>query len=130
VLDGDTPVPLTIETRMVLEDEQWRVDYQATVNEISTRSELAAVIGKIGAIGDTLKQGIEQSVEEMTRALPSIEQELSKLESQIKQAMPELREKLEQFSRHMEEALKVPPSDQADDNATAQPPSEDGTIAL
>lgn len=109
VLDSDTPVPLNIETRLVREDELWRVDYETTVNEISAQSDLANVIGKIGAIGESLKRGIEQSVDEMNQALPAIEQELSRLESEIKQAMPELRDKLEAFSRKLEEALKMPP---------------------
>lgn len=122
-LGGDKPLPLTIDTRLVLEQNSWRVDYSATVDAISARSNLAEVIGEISRIGETLQEGIEQSVDELNRAVPKIEQELSRIESQIKQRMPELREQLEAFSKRIEEALKAPPSD---------PPTttEDGTIAL
>lgn len=129
ILESDSPVPLTIPTQLVQEQQQWRVDYDATVNAISSQSELARVIGKIGALGDSLQQGIEQSVDEMKQALPVIEQELARLEGRIKQAMPELREKLETFAKRLEESLEEslqappPPPPQA-------PPPAEGTIAL
>ncbi len=125
-LDGDTPVPLQIETRLVRENDRWRVNYQATVDEISANSKLAQVIGQISALGETLKDGLEQSVDDMNRALPAIEAEISRIESQIKQHMPELRRKLELFSEQIKDALKAPPRD-------PQPPAAvdpEDTIAL
>ena len=121
-LDGDTPVPINIETKLVRENNVWLVNYAATANEITVHSNLSQVIGKIGAIGDALKDGIEQSVEEMTQALPAIKEELARIESEIKQHIPELREKLEIFSKRIEEALKAPPA--------AASPDENPTIAL
>jgi hypothetical protein len=125
-LDGDQPVTLTIDTVMSREDGQWRIDYQATVAEISTRGELARIIQQIGNIGETLKQGVEQSVDEMKRALPDIESELRRLEGEIKQRVPELREKLEAFSRSLEDAIKQPPPA----TPPAAPTDRDGPIAL
>ncbi|MCB1745791.1 MAG: hypothetical protein H6977_05525 [Gammaproteobacteria bacterium] len=126
-LDGDQPVTLDIDTVMAREQGQWRIDYEATVAEISARGELAQIIQQIGAIGDTLKQGVEQSVDEMKRALPTIESELRRLEGEIKQRVPELREKLDAFSRSLEEALKQRPPPPAPNPPATDP---DQPIAL
>lgn len=129
VLAGDTPVPVTIDTRLEREDETWRVDYESTVDEISRQGDLARVIEQIGVIGNALKDGVEQSVDEMSRALPALEQELSRLESEIRQRMPELREKVEDFARRLEDALRSPPPDRPREPPAA-PPAADDTIAL
>lgn len=105
-LDGDTPLTLEVETRLIAEEAGWRVDYQETVAAISTQGELARVIEKIGAIGETVRRGVEQSADEMKRALPTIERELSRLEAEISQRVPELRSKLEAFAKSLEDALE------------------------
>lgn len=128
-LAGDTPVPVTVSTRLAQEDGTWRVDYEATVAGISAQSELARVIGQIGELGNTLRDGLEQSVEEMSKALPAIERELSQLEARIRQRMPELRAKIEQFARQLERSLEQPPAAPAPEAPPGAPP-EGETIAL
>ena len=107
-LDGDKPVALKIDTVLVLEGEHWRVDYATTVNDVSTQSQLAQVIGQIEDLGGALKDGIDKSMDEMKKVLPEIERQLSRIEAEIKQRMPELRERLEAFSKDLEESLKTP----------------------
>jgi len=107
-LGADTTVEVNVETRLLLENGKWRVDYGATARDISANSKLAEVMGKIGALGDTLREGFEQSVDEMTQSLPAIERELGRIEAQIKQQIPELRKKLESLSKHIEESLSPP----------------------
>ncbi|MGE0482733.1 MAG: hypothetical protein AB7Q81_01190 [Gammaproteobacteria bacterium] len=125
-LDGDQPVTLTIDTVMAREDGQWRIDYQATVAEISSRGELARIIQQIGNLGETLKQGVQQSMDDMKRALPAIENQLRQLEGEIRQRVPELREKLDTFSRSLEDAIRQAPPV----TPPAPPADRDEPIAL
>jgi hypothetical protein len=122
-LAADKPVALKIDTVLVREKEQWRVDYSDTVENISLESNLAQVIGQIEAFGGTLKEGIDKSVAEMKKVLPDIEREISRIEEEIKQRVPELRERLEEFTRELENSLKTPPDAPQD----AAPPD---TIAI
>lgn len=118
-LDGDHPVTVNVDTVLVREDAHWRVDYEATVDDISTQSELARVIDQIENFGDALKDGIDKSVDEMKRVVPEIEKQISRIESEIEQRVPELRERLEEFSKQIEEALKLPPAEET----PTEPPS-------
>lgn len=130
-LAGDQPVTLDMDTVLVREDGRWRVDYEATVAEISSRSELARLMQQIGKLGETLEDGVRQSVEDMKQVLPAIQGELERFESDIRQRVPSLREKLEAFSRELERALRQPPP--AAPPASPTPPAstnEPGTIAL
>ena len=111
-LDADKPVSLKIDTELVREGERWRVDYTATIDDISTQSQLAQIIGQIENIGGALADGIDKSVAEMKKILPEIERQLSRIEAEIKQRVPELRERIEEFSKRIEESLKLPPEEQ------------------
>ena len=122
-LDADKPVALKIDTELVREGERWRVDYTATIDDISTQSQLAQVIGQIENIGGAIADGIDKSVDEMKKMLPEIERQLSRIEAEIKQRMPELRERLEEFSKSIEESLKLPPEEQG-------PPAPPETIEI
>ncbi|MEX2481821.1 MAG: hypothetical protein WD928_13265 [Gammaproteobacteria bacterium] len=127
-LAGDTPVTIAVDTRLVQEESAWLVDYQTTVENLSAQGELARVIAQIGAIGETVQRGIDQSAEDMKKALPAIERELARIEEAIRQRVPELRSRLEAFAKQLEEALKRPPTDDAPPESVEPPP--EGTIAL
>lgn len=109
-VSGDKPLEFPLKTYLVLEDEEWKVDYARTIEAVHNAGKLAAVIDKVHEFGDTLQQGIERSVQELEHTLPQIEQELSRIEDQIKQHVPELRKRLEQFTQELEEAMKRPPA--------------------
>lgn len=109
-VSGDKPLEFPLKTYLVVEDEDWKVDYARTVEAVANAGKLAAVIEKVHEFGDTLQQGIERSVQELEHTLPQIEQELSRIEEQIKQHVPELRKRLEQFTQELEEAMKRPPA--------------------
>ncbi|GEM_PF-1377855 len=123
-IDGDPPLEIKIETRLQRDNQRWLVNYAAATEQFSVQSNLSEIIGKIGAMGEALQNGIEESVDEFNQSLPAIEKELGRIESEIKQHIPELREKLEMFSRQIEQALKSPPPE------TPPEPVPDGAIAL
>ncbi|MEQ8231168.1 MAG: hypothetical protein RLW61_02360 [Gammaproteobacteria bacterium] len=124
-LAGDTPVTLEIDTVLRREDDAWRVDYRETVDAVRRRGELAQVIGRIGALGEALERGVEQSMDEMRRVLPAIENELSRIERELQQQVPALRERFESFARELEKSLERAPPESA-----PPPPPPEGTIAL
>ncbi len=125
---GEPPMTIPLVTQLVREDEVWRVDYPATVGPIARSGELAGVIEQLEQLGDTLKRGIDKSVDELSAAVPLVERELSRIEAEIQQRMPQLRQQLETFSRRLEEALKRAP---APGNPVPQPsPAPGGTTAI
>ena len=108
-VDGDKPLDFPLKTYLVVEDGDWKVDYQRTISAVASAGKLAAVIGKVHEFGAALQQGIDRSMQELEQTLPQIEQELSRIEDQIKQHVPELRKRLENFTHQLEDAIKNPP---------------------
>jgi hypothetical protein len=108
-LAGDSPLNISIDTRLVRENGQWRVDYQRTMDELSQQAEVARIVDQIHQIGEKLKLAIDHSVGELTEVVPKLERELSRLESDMKEGLPKLRQRIEEFSKQMEEALKQAP---------------------
>lgn len=127
-LAGEQAVTIPIKTRLVRENDAWRVDYQATVGAIARGGELAGVIEQIERLGETLKQGIDRSVDELSGMVPKVEQELSRIEAEIEHRVPQLRQQVEEFSRRIEEALKSAPGSGAPLPAPA--PAPGGTTAI
>ena len=120
-VDGDKPLDFPLKTHLVLEGDDWKVDYRRTIDAVASAGKLAAMLSKVHEFGDALQEGIERSVDELEQALPKIEQELSRFEQQMKQRMPELRERLEEFTRELEEAIKrPPPADPSEPGATVE----------
>lgn len=107
-LEGDRPTDLPINTHLLKENERWTVDYERTMNTIIAAGKVAAVINQFKDIGNAVKEGIERSVVEFEKTLPSIEKELSNMEQQIQQAVPELKSRFENFSKQLEQALAAP----------------------
>ena len=126
VFGGDTPLEMTIDTAMIREDQTWRVDYASTLNRFSQHSELAQVIEQIEQLGDSIKDGVNQSITEFQSMVPAIEQELGRIEQEIQQHLPALREQLEKFTRDLEQSLQQPPREEASPDQA----SPDQAIAL
>ena len=107
-LEGDRTMELPINTHLIKENKQWTVDYERTINTIVAAGKVAAVINQFKDIGNIVREGIEQSVDELEKAMPNIEEELSNLEQQIQQAVPALKSRFENFSKQLEQALSEP----------------------
>lgn len=122
VLDGPQPLEIALTTQLLRQNELWCIDHQATLAAFAGNRELAEVVRQIEQIGETLKKGIDRSVDELETVLPRVEEEIARFESEFKQRLPELREKVEEFRRRFEEALKSKPPE-------PQPPA-DGTIEI
>ncbi|MGR8981851.1 MAG: hypothetical protein ACU84H_17415 [Gammaproteobacteria bacterium] len=88
--------PLTFNTALVKEKDQWKVDYQQTLNNLLNRP-FAEIFKSLRTIGDTINKQLEQQI-------PLIEKE-------IKSFSEELIKELEEFNRQLEK--NAPPQKQA-----------------
>lgn len=103
---GDKPLDFPLKTYLIIEDGTWKVSYYRTIDVVTKKGKLAAIVGKIRDFSNALREEIDQSGEKLERALPQIEQELSRIEDQINQHVPELRQRLKHFARQLEDAIK------------------------
>lgn len=105
-LASDEPVTMPITTYLVKENEIWKIDYNKTTSKINADSEIANVLNHLSSMSKLFVDGLNDSMEEMNKVLPKIEDEISNLEDEVKSKIPELRNKLDEFVRKLEEALK------------------------
>ena len=108
-IDADKPLDFPLKTYLVLEDNNWKVDYERTIAVVDNAGKLAAIITKVHEFGNALQEGIDRSIQEFESTLPQIEQELSRIEDQIKHHVPELRKRIESFTKELERGIKSPP---------------------
>jgi hypothetical protein len=109
-------------TILAREGEYWRVDYAATLKNFEAGRQLLALQERVAALASTVEQGIAQAGDEVRRALPILEQELSRLQSQLEAQMPALQASLGDFLQRLEETLeKAPPISTEDHGITAAP---------
>lgn len=128
-LEGDRTMELPINTHLIKENKQWTVDYERTINTIVAAGKVAAVINQFKDIGNIVREGIEQSVDELEKAMPNIEKELSNLEQQIQQAVPALKSRFENFSKQLEQALSEPATSSDEDSGGMTEPGPKSGIA-
>lgn len=122
VLDGPEALEIPLTTQLLRDNDRWCVEHRTTVSAITSERELAEVMRQIEAIGETLKHGIDRSVDDLKNALPRVEEEIARFESEFKQRLPELREKIEEFRKRFEESIEKRPAE--------PPPAADGTIEI
>jgi hypothetical protein len=102
---GNNPFHLPIKTALLMENKQWKVDYDKTVASVSKTSSVARVLGELNNLGEQFTDKLNQSLDEIERTLPEVQRELEKIEENMRQKLPELRQRMEEFMRQLEEAL-------------------------
>jgi predicted nuclease with TOPRIM domain len=102
---GDTPMNLQLTTVLVRAGSVWRIDYEATVRDISRDSELAKILEQLRQLGARVGADLNRSIDELKNAIPKLESELSKIEKDIRAQVPELRKRLEELAKE----LRAPP---------------------
>ena len=101
----DRPMHLTLQTILQQENQQWKVDYNATVASITNDSDFGRVLGDISDLSRQFTDKLNQSLDQAQRALPQIQREIGKIEGDLKQKLPELRQRMDELMRQLEEAL-------------------------
>ncbi len=109
-LAGDDALHVDVVTVLIREHDAWRVDYADTVRDITTDSPLAKLITRVQELTTRFGAGVNQSLEELKRALPKLESELSTIEKDIRGQVPELRRRLDELLRDLPKARPTPPA--------------------
>lgn len=105
---AERPLPLHVHTVLFQERGQWCVDHRATMDKLSRDGELAGVIASIERLSERFGEKMDDTLDELERALPEVQRELNRLEDHIRTQIPELQRRLEEFRRKLEEVLKDP----------------------
>lgn len=101
--DSDTEVALA--TVLVREQQEWKVDYDRTMDSLARRGAVAETLAELRDFGAALGEGINQSVEEFERALPEIRAGVEESIGEIQRALPEIEKGVEQSIDAMREQL-------------------------
>jgi len=102
---GNDPFTLPLKTVLLMENRQWKINYEKTVASVSKTSSVARVLGELNNIGEQFNEKLNRSLDEIERTLPQVQKEIEKIEDNMRQKLPELRQRLEDFMRQLEETL-------------------------
>jgi len=105
-ISGDKPYTLPIKTVLIRKNKQWKVDYQATMKWVSKGSSVYSVISGIKNMTETLAEELNQSMEDIQKAIPEVKKEVEKIEESLLEHVPELKKQIEEFVEDLEEAIK------------------------
>ena len=105
-ISGDKPYTLPIKTVLIRENKQWKVDYQATMKWVSKGSSVYSVISSIKNMTEELAAELNQSMEDIQKAIPEIKKEVERIEESLLEYVPELKKQVEEFVEDLEEAIK------------------------
>ncbi len=105
-ISGDKPYTLPIKTVLIRENKQWMVDYQATMKWVSKGSSVYSVINGIRNMSEALVEELNQSMEDIQKAIPEIKEELEEIEESLLEHVPELKKQIKEFVEDLEEAIK------------------------
>jgi len=105
-ISGDKPYTLPIQTVLIRENKQWKVDYQATMKWISKGSSVYSVINGIKNMSKALAEELNQSMKDIQKAIPEIKEEVERIEETLMEHVPELKKQVEEFVEDLEEAIK------------------------
>ncbi len=105
-ISGDKPYTLPIKTVLIRENKQWKVDYQATIKWISKGSVISSIINSIKNMSENLAKELNQSMEDIEKAIPEIKEKIEKLEESLLEHVPELKKQIEEFVEDLKDAIK------------------------
>ncbi len=105
-ISGDKPYTLPIKTVLIRKNRQWKVDYQATTKWVSKGSSVYSVISGIRNMSEDLAEELNQSMEDIQKAIPEVKEEVEKIEESLMEHVPELKKQIEEFVEDIEEAIK------------------------
>ncbi len=104
VVESDKPFTVAIDTLLVQENQQWKVDYHATVDSIRNTGQLNQIFQELKGFSEQLSKQFENSMEELDRAMPEIEKGISDFGKEMKERIPEIQKQFENITRELERA--------------------------
>ena len=106
MIAGKESFELPVETKLLKQQDKWKVDYDATVESLSNDNAIARAISGLADMGEQLADNLDKSLEEMQKAIPEVKKEIERIEGSVKERLPELQQKMDEFIRQLEEALE------------------------
>ncbi len=107
----DSGKQLSLNTRLVRVDKDWKVDYKKTASPFVLSREMSELLGGIEQLTEQFADELAESVEEFkNKAVPEIQSKLEQAEKELKKNLPEIKKQIDEFLRDLEESLKQPPS--------------------
>ena len=117
-ISGDKPYTLPIKTVLIRDKRQWKVDYQATMKWVSKGSSVYSVISGIRNMSEALAEELNQSMEDIQKAIPEIKEEVEEIEESLLEHVPELKKQIKEFVEDLEEAIRDLGKDSEDATVT------------
>lgn len=105
-ISGDKPFTIPLRTELIRENKRWKVDYNATIKLVSQGSAVSNVINSIRNMSKDLADELNQSIEEMQKAIPEVVEEVEKIEESLLEHVPELKKQIEEFIRDLKDAIE------------------------
>ena len=123
-ISGDRPFTIPLRTELIRENKRWKVDYDATIKLVSHGSAVSNVINSIRNMSKDLADELNESMEEMQKAIPEVTEELNqsmeeiqkiipevteeveKIEESLLEHVPELKKQIEEFVRELKDAIE------------------------
>ncbi len=89
-------------TYLVMQNEDWKVDYQKTRDEMKT-DKAGGLFGKLNQIGKTLQNQLENSADEFSVEMEQLGEKLKELSDQVGS---DAEEGVEKFAKELEKSIK------------------------
>jgi len=105
-ISGDKPLTLPLRTVLIRENKQWKVDYDETIKLVSKGSSVSRIISSIRNMREDLTKELNQSMENIQKAIPEVKEEIEKIEESLLEHVPELKKQIEDFVKDLKEAIK------------------------
>jgi len=102
----DKPLTLPLRTVLIRENKQWKVDYDETIKLVSKGSSVSRIISSIRNMREDLTKELNQSMENIQKAIPEVKEEIEKIEESLLEHVPELKKQIEDFVKDLKEAIK------------------------
>lgn len=106
---GVTSIEIPAKTFLVRNGQEWKVDYDETIQSVSMNSEIAMLFSRMNNAGDQFMEQFNKVIKDYQKTVPEIQRELRKLEERIKLQIPEIKDRVEEFAKEIDKALKKPP---------------------
>ena len=100
-ISGDKPFTIPLRTELIRENKRWKVDYDATIKLVSQGSAVSNVINSIRNMSKDLAEELNQSMEEMQKAIPEVTEELNQSMEEIQKTIPEVVEEVEKIEESL-----------------------------
>lgn len=105
-ISGDKPFTIPLRTELIRENNQWKVDYDATIKLVSKGSSVSSVINSIRNMSKDLAEELNQSMEEIQKTIPQVKEEVEEMEESLLEHLPELKKQIEEFVRELKDAIE------------------------